>query len=78
MGTPASGKTGRLEIYMKNKWGSVCNMGFKNNEAAVACRLMGYDSGSIGGEVNDVGFCSTYNDKDYCGPESLPIHVKIA
>lgn len=42
--------TGRLELFEKQKWGSLCNDGFNNDAADVACRTMGYDSGKW---VND-------------------------
>jgi len=46
---------------MNEKWGSVCNLGFKNVEADVACRIMGYSGGKIIGNPNSVGVCSNYN-----------------
>ena len=34
---------GRLEIFVNEEWGTVCDDGWGNNEAIVACRQMGFD-----------------------------------
>lgn len=34
---------GRLEIFVRGSWGTVCDDGFGANEAVVACRQLGYD-----------------------------------
>ena len=43
---------GRLEIYLKGEWGTVCDDGFGSMEAHVACRQLGFSSafryGSVG------------------------------
>lgn len=36
---------GRMEVYQKQKWGSVCDIGFSDDSALIACRQMSYDSG---------------------------------
>ena len=36
--------SGRLEVYHKGQWGSVCSHKFHYPEANVACRMMGYSS----------------------------------
>ncbi|GLI67492.1 hypothetical protein VaNZ11_011676, partial [Volvox africanus] len=36
---------GRLEVFDGRQWGTVCDDGFSNLEATVACRQLGYDSG---------------------------------
>ena len=35
-------KEGRLQVRIGNAWGSVCNYGFDIQDAAVACRQMGF------------------------------------
>ncbi|XP_025101966.1 deleted in malignant brain tumors 1 protein-like isoform X3 [Pomacea canaliculata] len=42
-------KSGRLEIYHKGEWSTVCNIGFEDREARVACRMLGFNSS--GGRV---------------------------
>ncbi|XP_025101965.1 deleted in malignant brain tumors 1 protein-like isoform X2 [Pomacea canaliculata] len=37
-------KSGRLEIYHKGEWSTVCNIGFEDREARVACRMLGFNS----------------------------------
>jgi len=39
--------TGRLEMYYKNKWNPVCNVGFNKHSAMVACKTMHYESGKF-------------------------------
>jgi len=39
--------TGRLEMYYKNMWNPVCNIGFDQKAAFIGCRTMGYDSGKF-------------------------------
>ena len=34
--------SGRLEIYVNNTWGTVCNDNFGYIEATVACRQLGF------------------------------------
>lgn len=33
-------KAGRLEVYFNGEWSTVCNKGFGNKEAHVACRML--------------------------------------
>ena len=35
---------GRLEICMSNRWGTVCDDAFSENDAAVVCRELGYST----------------------------------
>ena len=32
---------GRVEIYLNNQWGTICDSGFGIREAEVACKQMG-------------------------------------
>ena len=36
---------GRVELYYKGKHGSICDYFFRENEAEVVCRMLGYSSG---------------------------------
>jgi len=37
-----SSHEGRLEVYHDGVWGSVCDHGFNDTEASVACRSLGF------------------------------------
>ena len=39
-------------MYHEGKWGGICNTGWNNLAAKVACKTMGYDDGKIIGKQN--------------------------
>ena len=50
--TNASLSSGRLEVYAGGRWGTVCDDGFGQTEAYVACRQLGFIQAS---SYDDVG-----------------------
>ena len=46
---------GRLEIYLRGEWGTVCDDIFGRTEANVACRQLGFDSAARFSDVGDFG-----------------------
>ena len=47
-------RAGRLEIFMKGVWGTVCDIRFGLTEANVACRQLGFSSATRYGNVVDL------------------------
>ena len=52
-GNPAS--KGRLEVFLNRSWGTVCDHGFDQRDAAVACRQLGYPAPSAIGDADGGG-----------------------
>ena len=44
--TNATLSSGRLEVYALRMWGTVCDDGFQQTDADVACRQLGYTQAS--------------------------------
>ncbi len=49
----STGNVGRLEIFFRGQWGTVCDDNFGYTEAAVACRQLGYSSAAY---YSNVGY----------------------
>ncbi|EDV19930.1 uncharacterized protein TRIADDRAFT_16992, partial [Trichoplax adhaerens] len=43
---------GRIEVYYKGIWGTVCGRGFSQKEADVVCRQLGYEKADFCYSVN--------------------------
>ena len=46
---------GRLEIFLQGDWGTVCGDGFREVDANVACRQLGFSRASRYGSANLLG-----------------------
>ena len=46
---------GRLEIILEEEWGTICNVGFGQNDAQLACMQLGYRTVVNYGTVGELG-----------------------
>lgn len=72
---PSSEGSGRLEIYMSGKWGSICDHKFDDKAAHVACRQMGYLTGKLIGNKDQSGTCLKFKGKNHCGNSDIRINL---
>ena len=49
-------REGRLEVYHAGQWGRICDHEFSDEDAMVACRQLGYQSGY----ATDLHHCKNY------------------
>ncbi|XP_006819211.1 scavenger receptor cysteine-rich domain-containing group B protein-like [Saccoglossus kowalevskii] len=65
-----SPEKGRLEVNINGKWGTVCNNGWGQHEADVACKQLGFDGGVLSSFTSGSG--NIWMDNVVCtGVETL-------
>lgn len=47
---------GHLEIYLNGHWGTVCSVGFGQEDAILACNQLGYGTYQQYGTVGELGY----------------------
>ena len=52
---PSPYNYGRVEFYHNRKWGTVCNKGWTDKSAKVACKMLDFKDGKAIGEPADSG-----------------------
>jgi len=67
---------GRVEFRQNGRWGTVCKKNIQDSAAKMMCITLGFKDGKIKNSPDDqqTGFCASYEGKNYCGPEKMPIH----
>ena len=53
--TDPGSSTGRLEIYYRGRWGTVCDSQFDQRDADVVCQQLGYNTARRYGNVASLG-----------------------
>ena len=43
--TLSQNNKGRVEVYYNNDWGTICNKGWTDKSAKVACKMLNYENG---------------------------------
>ena len=65
-GNPTKTGVGRLEVY-KNEFGTVCDTGFNEKAAQVACKQMGYFNGRVYRPTENSSICENVLGDNLCG-----------
>ena len=55
LSSTGGGNRGRLEIFLRGEWGTVCDDSFRQTEANTACKQLGYDFASDFGTARALG-----------------------
>ena len=69
----SNARSGRVEVFVNNRWGTVCDDYFSDTEAAVACRQLGHFGGAIMGNAKAIstpGAPIWMDDVDCTGTEA--------
>jgi len=74
VGDGSSAYKGRVEVCKNNKWGTVCDDGFKENEGDLVCRKLGFSG--VAKLYGDHGKKSNTPDlQPYGRGRKQPVHV---
>lgn len=66
--SPSTDGKGRLLMRMDKKWGNICNTGFTDISANVACKQLGFSGGTMLKKGEEIyGGCKLGED-DFCKP----------
>ncbi len=64
---------GRLEIFIANRWGTVCSDQFSNMDANVACRQLGYEEADAFNTASALGYEPPFNRPVWLSELSCPV-----